>query len=98
MKRLVEKSQGEFVNYRASELPGSVRSLGEMSMNRKLRTKLSIAEEHATMHKLPDIKQKSRCAHGSNQLKPLETIEKVRVRGVGVWGEKGSTQLVPGRD
>ena len=43
-------------------------------MNRKLRTKLPSAEEHVTMHKLPVIKQKRYYDHGSNQLKPLETI------------------------
>ena len=40
------------------------------------------------MHKLPDIKQKRNYDHGSNQLKPLETTDTVRVRGDGVWSEK----------
>ena len=40
------------------------------------------------MHKLPDIKQKRYYDHGSNQLKPLETTDTVRVRGDGVWSEK----------
>ncbi|KAK2186104.1 hypothetical protein NP493_213g02002 [Ridgeia piscesae] len=40
------------------------------------------------MHKLSDIKQKRYYDHGSNQLKPLETTDTVRVRGDGVWSEK----------
>ena len=40
------------------------------------------------MHKLPDIKQKRYYDHGSNQLKPPETTDTVRVRGDGVWSEK----------
>ena len=54
-------------------------------MNRKLGTRLLRATEYATMHKLPDIKQKCYCDHGSNQLKPLETSGTVEVRGDGVW-------------
>ena len=76
------------LNYRASPLSGSDRSPGEISMNRKLRTKLPSAEEHVTMHKLPDIKQKRYYDHGNNQLEPLEITDIVRVRGDGVWSEK----------
>ena len=67
------------LNYRTSPLSGSDRSPGEVSMNRKLRTKLPSAEEHVTMHKLPDIKQKRYYDHSSNQLEPrhlLKTQEK----------------------
>ncbi|KAK2158123.1 hypothetical protein NP493_1824g00040 [Ridgeia piscesae] len=40
------------------------------------------------MHKLPDIKHKRYYDQGSNQLKPLEITDTVRVRGDGVWSEK----------
>ena len=91
MKKAKENDEDPYLallNYRASPLSGSDRSHGEISMNRKLRTKLPSAEEHVTMHKLPDIKQKRYYDHGSNQLKPLETTDTVRVRGGGVWSEK----------
>ncbi|KAK2176170.1 hypothetical protein NP493_677g00010 [Ridgeia piscesae] len=95
VKRLLKKANENYedpylalLNYRTSPLSGSDRSPGEISMNRKLRTKLTSAEEHVTMHKLPDIKQKRYYDHGSNQLKPLETTDTVRVRGDGVWSEK----------
>ena len=95
VKRLLKKAKENYedpylalLNYRTSPLSGSDRSPGEISMNRKLRTKLPSAEEHVTMHKLPDIKQKRYYDHGSNQLKPLETTDTVRVRGDGVWSEK----------
>ncbi|KAK2156498.1 hypothetical protein NP493_1967g00005 [Ridgeia piscesae] len=95
VKRLLKKAKENYedpylalLNYRISPLSGSDRSPGEISMNRKLRTKLPSAEEHVTMHKLPDIKQKRYYDHGSNQLKPLETTDTVRVRGDGVWSEK----------
>ena len=95
VKRLLKKAKENYedpylalLNYRASPLSGSDRSPGEISMNRKLRTKLPSAEEHVTMHKLPYIKQKRYYDHGSNQLKPLETTDTVRVRGDGVWSEK----------
>ena len=95
MKRLLKKAKENYedpylalLNYRTSPLSGSDRSPGEISMNRKLRTKLPSAEEHVTKHKLSDIKQKRYYDHGSNQLKPLETTDTVRVRGDGVWSEK----------
>ena len=95
VKRLLKKAKENYedpylalLNYRTPPLSGSDRSPGEISMNRKLRTKLPSAEEHVTMHKLPDIKQKRYYDHGSNQLKPLETTDTVRVRGDGVWSEK----------
>ena len=95
MKRLLKKAKENYedpylalLNYRTSPLSGSDRSPGEISMNKKLRTKLPSAEEHVTMHKLPDIKQKRYYDHGSNQLKPLKTTDTVRVRGDGVWSEK----------
>ena len=95
VKRLLKKAKKNdedpylaLLNYRTSPLSGSDRSPGEISMNRKLRTKLTSAEEHVTMHKLPDTKQKRYYDHGSNQLKPLETTDTVRVRGDGVWSEK----------
>ena len=95
VKRLLKKAKENdedpylaLLYYRASPLPGSNRSPGEMSMNRKLRTKLPSAEEHVTMQKLPDIKQKRYYDRGSSQLKPLETTDTVRVRSDGVWSEK----------
>ena len=95
VKRLLKKAKENdedpylaLLIYRASPLSGSDRSPGEISMNRKLRTKLPSAVEHVTMHKLPDIKQKRYYDHGSNQLKPLKTTDTVRVRGDGVWSEK----------
>ena len=95
VKRLLKKAKENYedpylalLNYRTSPLSGSDRSPGDISMNRKLRRKLPSAEEHVTMHKLPDIKQKRYYDHGSNQLKPLETTDTVRVRGGGVWSEK----------
>ena len=94
MKRLLKKAKENdedpylaMLNYRTSPLSGSDRSPREISMNRKLRTKQPSAEEHVAMHKLPDIKQKRYYDHGSNQLKPLETTDTVRVRGDGVWSE-----------
>ena len=94
VKRLLKKAKENYedpylalLNYRTSPLSGSDLSPGEISMNTKLRTKLPSAE-HVTMHKLPDIKQKRYYDHGSNQLKPLETTDTVRVRGDDVWSEK----------
>ena len=58
-KEIDEAPYLALLNYRTSPLSGSDRSSGEMSMNRKLRTKLPSAEKHVTMHKLPDIKNRS---------------------------------------
>ena len=91
LKKAKENDEGPYLallSYKASPLSGNDRSPEEMSMNRKLRTKLPSAEETVTMHKLPDIKQKRYYDHGNNQLKPLETTDRVKVRGDGAWSEK----------